>query len=73
MKVIFKASKMISRIKDEGRGDMLDDETVKFINLLDGKEADTYNWQNQVMDKNLAYISPDKDQDGTYVNVADCV
>lgn len=67
MKVVFRAAKMIERVKREGKGDMLDETTLAFINSLDGKEADTYNWASVVNGENLALI------DGkTYVNVADC-
>lgn len=69
---IFRAKKMIDRVIAEGKGDMLTPETIEFINSLEGKSANTYNWQSQVFDENLAYISPDADQDGTYVSILDC-
>lgn len=72
MKVIFRAAKMIDRVKAEGKGDMLDPKTLEFINKLDGKIGDDYNWRSVVRGEPLVFISPDADQDGTYVNVVDC-
>ena len=67
MILTFRAEKMIARVKAEGRGDLLDAETLAKIKSLDGKPANTYNWENFVNGENLALIDGE-----TYVNVADC-
>lgn len=72
MERIFRAAKMIERVKAEGKGDMLDAKTLGFINKLDGKRGNDYNWRSVVRGEPLVYIEPDADQNGTYVNVADC-
>lgn len=72
MKKIFRAEKMIARIKAEGRGDLLDADTLAFIHLLDGKVGDSYNWQSVVHDEELVWIPKDDDQEGAYVALCDC-
>ena len=66
MIVTFRAQKMIDRCIAEGKKDMLDDETLTFIRSLDGKKANTYNWQNTVYGKDVAVI------EGTHTFVAIC-
>lgn len=70
MMVTFRAQKMIDRIKKEGRE--LDDETLKTIKMLDGKQANDHNWQSVVMHEPLAWIEADEDQGGMYVALCDC-
>lgn len=72
MILTFRAKKMIDRIKAEGRGHMLDEKTLATINSLDGKKANTYNWASTVHGEPLAYISPEGDFPGMYVNEKDC-
>lgn len=72
MLVTFRAQKMIDRVKKEGREDLLDEETLKTIKMLDGKQANDHNWQSVVMHEPLAWIEADEDQDGMYVALCDC-
>lgn len=65
---IFRAQKMIDRVKAEGRGDMLDEATLKTINSLDGKIGTDYNWQSVVHDENLVWI----EEAQMYANKNDC-
>lgn len=71
-KRIFRAEKMLERIKKEGLEHLLDDETVAFIKSLDGKEGTDYNWQAIVNDEPLVWIPADGDFQGTYVALCDC-
>ena len=69
MEYTFRAEKMIARIKKEGRAEMLTDETVAYINSLDGKVGTDYNWQSVAMgEENMVYIA----DENTYVNKLDC-
>lgn len=68
----FRAEKMIARVKAQGMGDLLDEETMARIRALDGKKANTYNWASIVEGENLAYIPPEGDMPGMYVNENDC-
>lgn len=68
MDYTFRAQKMIDRIKAEGRGELLDEATLKTIWSLDGKVGTDYNWQSVVHDENLVWIEDAK----MYVNKNDC-
>lgn len=70
MIVTFRAQKMIDRLKKEGRE--IDEETLKTIKMLDGKQANDYNWKSVVTHEPLAWIEADEDQDGIYVALCDC-
>ena len=72
MERIFRAKKMLDRVKAEGKENLLDDETIAFIVKLDGKKANDYNWASVVRDEPLCWIAPDEDQNGTYVALCDC-
>lgn len=72
MNMVFKAQKMIDRITKEGRANLLDETTLKFIKSLDNKIGNTYNWRAQVYGEDVVYIEKDSDQDGTYVALCDC-
>ena len=72
MLLTFRAEKMISRVIREGRGDMLDDATMKMIRLLDGEPANDYNWASVVNGENLALISKTDKHPEMYVAVCDC-
>lgn len=67
MQKTFKAEKMLKRIQEEGRGYMLDKETVARIKALDGMTGNDYNWRAVVYNENVVLL-----EDGTYVNGADC-
>ena len=72
MMLTFRAQKMIDRIRREGRGDMLDAQTLATINSLDGEPANDYNWEAVVHGEPLALIGANEKHDAMYVNVADC-
>ena len=72
MQRTFRAEKMLARIKAEGKQDLLDEETVAFIRLLDGKVGTDHNWRSQVHGDPLVWIEKDEDQNGTYVALCDC-
>lgn len=72
MNMVFKAQKMINRITKEGRANLLDEATLKFIKSLDNKIGSTYNWRSQVYGEDVVYIIKDSDQDGVYVARCDC-
>ena len=67
----FRAAKMIERVKLEGKGNLLDAETLAKINSLDGKTGDDYNWRSQVYGEDLVYIK-DGNGGGDYVAGCDC-
>lgn len=69
---VFRAQKMLDRIKREGLENELDDEMLALIKKLDGKKGNDYNWESFVNDKPLVWIEADEDQDGTYVALCDC-
>ena len=73
MEMIFKAQKMIDRIKREGRENLLDEDTIKFIWKLDGKRGNDYNWQSFVHGDDVVWIEKDEEQNGAYVARCDCV
>jgi len=54
--MVFRKQKMIDRITKEGRADMIDDETLKIMDNLDGCEATNYNWESMVKGNNLAWV-----------------
>ncbi len=72
MERTFRAEKMIARVKEEGRGDMLDEKTLSFIKSLDGEKANDYNWESVVNGSPLAWIKKTDKHEGAYVNIADC-
>lgn len=72
MERTFRAKKMLERIKAEGKQDMLDEGTVEFIKMLDGKVGNDYNYRSFVYGEPLVWIEKDEDQDGTYVALCDC-
>ena len=67
MQKTFRAEKMLKRVQEEGRGYMLDKETVAKIKALDGMTGNDYNWRAVVYNENVVLL-----EDGTYVNGADC-
>ena len=69
---IFRAKKMLDRLDREGRTSEIDPESRKMIELLDGEEANDYNWESVVNGENLALISATDKHPEMYVNVNDC-
>ena len=72
MILTFRAQKMIERIYEEGKQDMLDFLTVSTIWAMDGEPANTYNWLNVAGGEPVALISATDDHPKMYVNIADC-
>ena len=71
MILTFRAQKMIDRAMREGKGDLLDEETLAMIRSLDGEPANDYNWQSVAMGEPLALIAANDKHPQMYVNVCD--
>lgn len=63
---------MLARVKREGKGELLDKETVAFIKSLDGKVGNDNNWRSMVYDEPLVWIEGVGSEDGVYVAACDC-
>ena len=72
MKRTFRAQRMIDRCIKEGKGDMLDEQTVKMIWSLDAKTGNDYNWASVVNGEDLVWIPEEGDFEGAYVAGCDC-
>lgn len=72
MERIFRAEKMLARIKKEGREHLLDAESLELMKKLDGKKGDDRNWESFVKDEPLVWIPAGDDHDGAYVALCDC-
>lgn len=72
MERTFRAEKMLARVRREGKGELLDKETVAFIKSLDGKVGNDNNWRSVVHDEPLVWIDGVKTEDGIGVYVAAC-
>lgn len=70
--MIFSAAKMLSRIKSEGRMDMVDEEIRSIMNKLDGKEVKKNDFRALVCDERSFFV---RDDDGKLypVNEIDCI
>jgi len=70
--MIFSAARMLSRIKSEGRMDMVDEETRSIMNKLDGKEAKKNDFRALVYGERSFFVT---DDDGNQypVNEIDCI
>jgi hypothetical protein len=65
----FKKSKMLERIKAEGREDLIDETVLKIMDNLDGQEVSSANWNRQVYGEDV-YSCYGKD--GKVYDVAAC-
>ena len=75
MNVVFKAEKMLERVRREGKAEYLTDEIKAQIKALDGKEGTTSNWRNRVYGEDVVWIprNPlDGSGEGVYVALCDC-
>lgn len=72
MLVTFRAEKMLKRVKKEGLEHLLDEKTLEYIKLLDGKEGNDFNWESVVKGEDLVWIPSDDDHEGCYVARCDC-
>lgn len=70
--MIFSAARMLSRIKSEGRMDMVDEEIRSIMNKLDGKEAKKNDFRALVYGEQSFFVT---DDDGKQypVNEIDCI
>lgn len=62
----FSKAKMLARLEREGLIDQVDEEIEEILNKLDGKEVNTYCWNNVVYDMNEGIC------EGYPVNLDDC-
>ena len=69
---IFDKGRMIARLKEEGREDMIDDGILAIMDNLDGCEAKEYCWERYVNDEPVYWVVG-KDGTGQYVNENDCI
>ena len=67
----FSKEKMIKRITEEGRTDMIDETVLEIMDNLDGQEASASCWRRVVHDEPVLWVVG-KDGHGTYVNEKDC-
>lgn len=72
MERIFRAEKFISRIKREGRTDLLDVATLSVIQSLDGAKGNDYNWASVVRGEPLTLIPKTEEHPEIYVATCDC-
>ncbi len=68
----FSKEKMIERITNEGRADMIDDQIIAIMDNLDGRWASPSCWRRQVYDEPVLWVVG-KDGNGKYVNEDDCI
>ena len=69
--LVFRKKKMVDRITQEGRADMLDPPTLAFMDELDGLEAFPNRWRQTVhFEENAYYCMLNGDQ--IPVNFLDC-
>ena len=67
----FSKKKMIERLTEEGRADMITEKIIKIMDNLDCQEAHTNSWHRQVYGEPVLAV---KGKDGSYfdVNESDC-
>ena len=68
----FSKERMIKRIKEEGRVDMLTDDVIEIMDNLDGCEASNSCWRRTVFNEPVCWVIG-KDGTGAYVNERDCI
>lgn len=62
----FSKAKMIERVTREGRADMIDNEVIRIMDNLDGREARTNSWRRQVYGEPVLVVTG---ADGKVYNV----
>lgn len=67
----FSKEKMISRIKAEGREELIDNDVITIMDNLDGQDATASCWRRQVLGEPVLWVVG-KDGTGEYVNELDC-
>lgn len=78
MERTFRANKMLARLEKEGRIDEVRDEDRAFMEFLDGRKGNDYNWESFVNDNPLVWIEGTDEEfegrkfTGAYVALADC-
>ena len=68
----FSKQKMLDRIKQEGRMDLVDDTVKEMMDNLDGMEANPSCWQRVVHQEPVMWVVG-RDGNGAYVNENDCI
>ena len=71
MEMVFRKSKMIARLIEEGREDMITKDVEAIMDNLDGQKASESCWRRQVYDEPVLWVVG-KDGKGEYVNERDC-
>ena len=70
--MIFKKERMIERLTNEGRVDMITPEIVAIMDNLDGQMATESCWRRRVYNEPVLYVVG-KDGKGEYVYEDDCI
>ena len=78
MERTFRADKMLQRLEKEGRMSEVIVEDRAFMQFLDGRKGNDYNWESFVNDNPLVWIDGTDEEfncekfEGTYVALCDC-
>lgn len=72
MKRVFRKAKMLARLEEEGRMNLVGPAELAMMDALDGEEGTDYNWENVVNGENLVWIEATDKHDGAYVAACDC-
>ena len=70
--MVFKKKRMVMRLTEEGRADMITPEIEAIMDDLDGQEASESCWDRRVHGEPVLWVVG-KSGKGTYVNENDCV
>ena len=68
---VFSKQKMMERLEKEGRADLVDEESAKIMDMLDGKEARKNDFKALIYDELEYYVNCDGKN--YPVNPDDCV
>ena len=68
----FSKARMIKRVNEEGRSEMLTDDVIAMMDNLDGQEASNSCWRRTVFGEPVCWVIG-KDGVGAYVNERDCI
>lgn len=70
--MVFSKAKMVERLTEEGRADMITEGILEIMDNLDGQEAISSCWRRQVHGEPVYWVVG-KDGNGEYVNEDDCI
>ena len=68
----FSKARMIKRLTEAGKADMIDDDVKAIMDNLDGQEANRQCWSNTVYGEPVCWVIG-KDGTGYYVHEDDCL